>query len=266
MRRVCLLFVSLIALALAPPVLAAEVRVVPTTAGLTAKRPVGDLVYVTATGTLYVKTAGLANTWSPIAAGAVVDGSIVNADVNASAAIARSKIASGTARHVVVNDSGGALSGVAPGTAGNVLTSDGTTWASSAPAASGVTVSSMTQSINATEIQAGGATTSVTKNFAAALPANARILAIVYNVTTLCVGPGMLGCTAYVESTGGAIPSPGFGQNLKTAVAFFNHSSADFRDSWGGTQLRIRIESDINMADVETGEVAITVWYAVAAS
>lgn len=265
MRRVCLLFVSLIALALAPPVLAAEVRVVPTTAGLTAKRPVGDLVFVTATGTLYVKTAGTSNTWTPVSA-SPSSGSVTNATVAANAAIARSKIASGTARHVVVNDSGGALSGVAPGTAGNVLTSDGTTWASSAPAASGVTFASMTQSINATEIQAGGATTSVTKNFAAALPANARILAIVYNVTTLCVGPGMLGCTAYVESTGGAIPSPGFGQNMKTAVAFFNHSSADFRDSWGGTQLRIRIESDINMADVETGEVEVTVWYAVAAS
>lgn len=47
------------------------------------------------------------------------------------AAISRSKIASGTANHVVINDSSGNLSSVAPSTAGNVLTSNGTSWASS---------------------------------------------------------------------------------------------------------------------------------------
>jgi hypothetical protein len=59
-------------------------------------------------------------------------GVIVNADINASAAIARSKIASGTANHVVINDGSGNLSGVAPGTSGNALISNGTSWASSA--------------------------------------------------------------------------------------------------------------------------------------
>jgi hypothetical protein len=50
--------------------------------------------------------------------------------------------ASSTANAVpLYNGTSGKLlaAGVAPGTAGNVLTSDGTTWASTAPAASGAT-------------------------------------------------------------------------------------------------------------------------------
>jgi hypothetical protein len=82
--------------------------------------------------------------------------SIVNADVAAAAAIARTKLASGTnyrvlannssgvmsenaaltANNVVTADANGQLTGVAPGTSGNLLTSNGTTWASTAPAAS----------------------------------------------------------------------------------------------------------------------------------
>lgn len=76
--------------------------------------------------------------------------SIVNADVSASADIARTKLASGnnyrilannssgvmsenaalTAKHVVIADANGQLSGVAPGSANNVLKSDGTDWTS----------------------------------------------------------------------------------------------------------------------------------------
>lgn len=94
-------------------------------------------------------------------------GTISNSSINASAAIDRSKIASGTANHVVINDGSGNLSSeanlavsrggtgagtftannvllgngtsafqvVAPGTSGNVLTSNGTTWTSAAPSA-----------------------------------------------------------------------------------------------------------------------------------
>jgi len=94
--------------------------------------------------------------------------SVVNADIAVAAAIARSKIAAGTASHVLINDGSGNLSSeaalavtrggtglatltannvmlgngtstpgfVAPGTSGNVLTSDGSTWASSTPATS----------------------------------------------------------------------------------------------------------------------------------
>ena len=42
-----------------------------------------------------------------------------------------------TANNVLLGNGTSALQAVAPGTAGNVLTSDGTTWASTAPAASG---------------------------------------------------------------------------------------------------------------------------------
>lgn len=89
---------------------------------------------------------------------------IENADIKSAAAIARTKIANGTASHVVINDGSGTLSSeanldvtrggtgagtltlnnvllgngtstlqfVAPGTNGNVLTSNGTTWTSAA--------------------------------------------------------------------------------------------------------------------------------------
>jgi hypothetical protein len=61
---------------------------------------------------------------------------IDNADIKTGAAIDRSKLASGTAHQVIINDSGGVLSGVSPSTTGNVLTSNGTSWVSS-PIASG---------------------------------------------------------------------------------------------------------------------------------
>jgi hypothetical protein len=45
-----------------------------------------------------------------------------------------------TANSVIVGNGTSAVTGVAPGASGNVLTSNGTTWASTAPAASGITV------------------------------------------------------------------------------------------------------------------------------
>ena len=44
-----------------------------------------------------------------------------------------------TANNVLLGNGTSALQAVAPGTSGNVLTSNGTTWASTAPAASGAT-------------------------------------------------------------------------------------------------------------------------------
>ena len=109
------------------------------------------------------------------AAGGLLSSSlIVNADIDAAAAIARSKIAVGTADHVVINSGTGALSSeanlavsrggtglgtltannvilgagtsavtfVAPSTSGNILTSNGTTWTSAAPAASPIAIGS----------------------------------------------------------------------------------------------------------------------------
>lgn len=103
-----------------------------------------------------------------VSSGAWSVSNVVNADVDAAAAIARTKLASGTASHVVINDGSGVMSSeaslavtrggtgaatltsnnvilgngtsavqfVAPSTTGNVLQSNGTTWVSaSAPAA-----------------------------------------------------------------------------------------------------------------------------------
>jgi hypothetical protein len=54
---------------------------------------------------------------------------LVNADISASAAIARSKIATGTAYGAVVNDASGALTSIAPGASSqSVLASNGTNW------------------------------------------------------------------------------------------------------------------------------------------
>jgi hypothetical protein len=118
---------------------------------------------------------------------AIGSGVIVNADVNASAAIERSKLASGTASHVLVNDGSGVMSSeaslavsrggtgaasltannvilgngtaavqfVAPGSSGNILTSNGTTWTSSAPA-------SISESSQAQMEAAADSTTTVT--------------------------------------------------------------------------------------------------------
>ena len=61
-----------------------------------------------------------------IGAGKVTNGMLAGS-------IARSKVASGTANQVVVNDGTGVLSGVTPGSSGDVLTWNGSAWVSSAP-------------------------------------------------------------------------------------------------------------------------------------
>jgi hypothetical protein len=58
---------------------------------------------------------------------------IENADIKAGAAIDRSKIANGTANAIVINDSGGALSGLVGSSAGDVPAWSGSAWVSSTP-------------------------------------------------------------------------------------------------------------------------------------
>ena len=60
-----------------------------------------DLNSVAVTGDITINSSGVT---------AIGSGVIVNADINASAAITRSKIASGTASHVIINDGSGVLS------------------------------------------------------------------------------------------------------------------------------------------------------------
>lgn len=107
-------------------------------------------------------------------------GNITNSDINSGAAIARSKIVGGTPFRIVANNTNGALSenaalsantvvtadsngqltGVAPGTSGNVLTSTGSTWASSAPASTSIpTRSYEISNLGLTATVSGGAMT-----------------------------------------------------------------------------------------------------------
>ena len=75
---------------------------------------------------------------------AVVAGTLtLNGTVNGSAAVGVANGGTGratlTANNVLLGNGTTAVQFVAPGTNGNVLTSNGTTWSSTAPAASGVT-------------------------------------------------------------------------------------------------------------------------------
>lgn len=55
----------------------------------------------------------------------IASGAIVNADINASAAITRTKLASGTADSIIINNSSGVISELAPGTSGYFLKTQG---------------------------------------------------------------------------------------------------------------------------------------------
>jgi hypothetical protein len=101
---------------------------------------------------------------------AIGSGVIVDGDINGSAGITRSKTASGTnyrilannatgvmsenaaltANTVVTADANGQLTGVAPGSSGNVLTSNGTVWASAAPTAPSAALSIVSKTANHT--------------------------------------------------------------------------------------------------------------------
>ena len=62
------------------------------------------------------------------ALGTPVSGTLTNCT-----ALPRAGLVAGTAYHVLVNDASGVMTGVAPSTSGNVLTSNGTSWASATP-------------------------------------------------------------------------------------------------------------------------------------
>lgn len=75
---------------------------------------------------------------------------IENADIKSGAAIARNKLATGTAYGVVTNDASGVMTSVAPGTSGNVLKSDGTQWTSGTFTQANLAVTSKTSGYTAT--------------------------------------------------------------------------------------------------------------------
>jgi hypothetical protein len=95
--------------------------------------------------------------------------------------------ASLTANNVLLGNGTSALQVVAPGTSGNVLTSDGTTWASSALPAGGVT------SLN-------GATGAITTTTAYAL--GSFIMGRPANLTSYVVGDTIAGSSLYAVASG----------------------------------------------------------------
>ena len=90
----------------------------------------------------------------------ITDGTIANADISSSAGIAQSKIAG------LTDDLAGKAAYITPGTAGNVLTSNGTDWVSQASAGSTITVGSI-----GTSSDANGAT--ITSGVLSLTPADA---------------------------------------------------------------------------------------------
>lgn len=112
---------------------AAPLRSVSTAANLPTLATAGEQMLARDTGALYIYGA---SGWA-LTQATPADASVTNAKVASGAAIARSKLATGTAYGAVVNDSTGALTSVAPGTSGNVLTSNGTSWTSTAPSGGG---------------------------------------------------------------------------------------------------------------------------------
>ena len=96
-----------------------------------------NILTESSTDTLTNKTInGSNNTLSNVSLTTAVTGTLPVANGGTGAATL-------TTNNVLLGNGTSALQAVAPGTTGNVLTSDGTTWASTTPAASGAPVGSL---------------------------------------------------------------------------------------------------------------------------
>ena len=107
---------------------------------------VGEKAYVAFNGTDYVKIAGSdVDGVSTISFGTtgLTPSTATSGAVTVAGTLAVANGGTGatslTANNVILGNGTSAVQVVAPGTSGNVVTSDGTTWASQAPAASGIT-------------------------------------------------------------------------------------------------------------------------------
>ena len=107
---------------------------------------VGEKAYVAFNGTDYVKIAGSdVDGVSTISFGTtgLTPSTATSGAVTVAGTLAVANGGTGatslTANNVILGNGTSAVQVVAPGTSGNVLTSDGTTWSSQAPAAGGIT-------------------------------------------------------------------------------------------------------------------------------
>ena len=107
-------------------VLASSGGVVPVPAGGTglSSYTTGDILYASASTTLAKLAVGAAGTVLKGGGATPAYGAVVNADIDASAAIARSKVATGTNYRIVANDGSGNLSENAALTAAHVVYAD----------------------------------------------------------------------------------------------------------------------------------------------
>lgn len=103
----------------------------------------GTVTSVSGTGTVNgITLTGSVTTSGSLTLGGTLSGVSLTSQVTGTLPVANggTGATSLTANNVLLGNGTSAVQVVAPGTTGNVLTSDGTTWVSSAPAASGVTI------------------------------------------------------------------------------------------------------------------------------
>lgn len=155
----------------------------------------------------------------PVAAGGYAAGSIDNDDINASAAIARTKLASGTASHVLVNDGTGVMSSEAQlaGTRGGTGVSNAGTLTFGANALT-LTTSGAT---NVTLPTTGTlATLAGTENLSNKTFTNAPVMNAGISLKETGGGSDVIGLTAPASSNAYTITLPGTAPTANTALAY----------------------------------------------
>lgn len=137
--------------------------------------------------TLTNKTiSGASNTVTDISLSTAVTGTLPVANGGTGAA-------SLTANNVLLGNGTSAVQAVAPGTSGNVLTSNGTTWQSTAPAATGPTLGTPVATTSGTEVNFTG------------LPSTVKMIVVNFNGVRFNTSAEMLvqlGDSGGIETTG----------------------------------------------------------------
>ena len=169
-------------------------------------------VVIRNSGGTTVATIGPANGTGVTFAGAVNAGSINSLTTQLSVANGGTGAASLTANSVILGNGTSALQTVAPGTSGNVLTSNGTTWASAAPSSSGIN--------RGTQVSLSGASVDF------AIPAEANRITIMWSGVAAASAGSIgvqLGDSGGVENSGYASTTLfAYGSNYSTTEVATN--------------------------------------------